>query len=442
MSQGTEKSTFSAQKEAEERFKQAVHELSKAGQQEFALRQELYLLQRSRTEAPVRCVKIRTEATGILKKIAEHVASALREMPMMNASQQLFFLVQQEGIDFYKNTLLSKKLHEIIANPLVVLRVFTMFLQKIFDELSEKDQTAIKNGIITAAQGYKASLDNLYLRIDAVLQSVPWDFSVSDEMLEQFVKKMLMPFQEQTEKSGSLYLSIGQSLSYQTIITQITSPKLAKQFFLLPFSKGSAKNFDVLNSKAALSQDEVFQYLYLDKVERAIFSNVTDLERFTFDQLMSAIDIKNQPLVICDQVESLGSLKALHSFLTHDDQNPLNDVRYLWQVQYHADSAKAAYTKEEWYKKIKDKITIFSTTDEAPDDSIALQEDKRNRIKIAGITTAEKKEQYRIVPTMAPECWLFAIPLIANEGFMPSEQALGLLKSMLEFMEPSPQEQN
>ncbi|GEM_PF-5521805 len=436
---------------------EVIKRISERGKNAFKLLQEQRLLHEDLTTGTIN----QAAFVEVAKKIADDIklpigqdVLALVKMIPENPSSELFLAIRNEGSYFYRDTFLSSEYQVTSRSPLIILRVITEILQTIYSRLSESEQAAIAKNISREVSKYSEIMKNLH---HAILQAIEknqnhyadYDQYIYNGPLFKQLSLLIDRFKNATNDPNKLYLSLGQSLSYQTIITQLLYTARANNYILFPFSKGVSKNWNELAKKETV--EAMIDYLFSQEVSYANFNNITSLEKSILGDLIKDFGMREKNLVICDQVETMSSLRRFYDFITAGDTIPLKNMRtgesprYLWQVFMspleeervgsHALQKNATqYMQHPWYKELteQNRYSIFSAIYSKGDTVREIQD----RVAANKFLTAEGNESYRIAPSMSPECLLFAIPLIAQDGYLPSQKALTLVNGLYRELAP------
>lgn len=347
-----------------------------------------------------------------------------------NTTFSFFMMVRQEGINTYKNRLYDMNCRK--TKNLTVFeyfRILTQYLQIVFDRLNDHDKNLVQEQLKSESQQYVAKLKEFHKIFqeevdispnkseeDCLLE--PWQYQCLDEM----IKKFHMATEDQL-KANRLCVSLGQSIAYQTIITQLLYPEKVDDCLLLPFSNGIfLAKMPELKGSIENRQDSIRAY-FSTKRRVESYTDLTHLEQFMFKVIAEQSGLCGESAIF-DQTETMGSIKFFRSLVTENDQKSDN-MHYCMQV-YDVENKERSpegeqlskYKENSLFKKLKNdgRLNIFNAF--SIDENIVTVTRLVNRL-----LTAASDERNRICPSMPPECFLFGIPCIIKHGLKPSNCA-------------------
>lgn len=339
-------------------------------------------------------------------------------------SLQFFLNVREMGIGLYQHCFLSQKLIKQENDTLKSFRVLTLLLQKIYNHLDQDTKKVIQKKFSEEADAYLTRLQEFPITIQKLLQEQK---SSSKSVLEEEECKIfhdvIKKFRRETINGDRLCISVGQSLAYQTLITQLTEPQHTDHYLLFPFSKGI-----MLDPLPQNDDQKIIKNYYNSESPITTLDTVTELEQKIFGAVIEKAQLNKQPILISDQIERMGGIERLVNVISNNQPQQL-DAHYCFQT----------YSSENPYDPItdfqrnalflalckKNVVTIFNT--------IPKNKNCISLLRLNRKLTAEGQETFRMCPVMSPELFLFGIPAIAQYGFKPHNQAIALLKNYLDY---------
>lgn len=353
------------------------------------------------------------KARGYAQSVADASVNALKLPIQEIATPELFNKVRDKGIELYAQCYLNGLWQRRFPLPDTALRVLTEILNKIYLSLGESDRITVRNQLVTDTKKYKVVMTTFVRSIEKKLETLKMSSSIPKDWVPSI--SGLITKIDSASASDKPNVVLGQSLSIIAVLSKLQGS--LKNYVFFPFSKGYTSPIFRSSVSPTLRQVENFLGGVAGADELVLSQNATDLERFAFKSMAQEFGLLNGNFVLLDQVESIKSIESLLSFLRDAEAN-VNSIQYVWQV-LDADTCPAGvrqYAESKLYSELKNKVTIFN--------SVNCKNKNESDLNVRLVAKAD--ERYRLVPPMAPEQWLFAIPAIARRGpqlpeaFLPS----------------------
>lgn len=347
----------------------------------------------------------------------------LDKMPQQPTTT-FFYEIRELGIKLYQHCFQTNNdFTKLEGHTLRNFRILTQLLEKIYMQLNSDDQKIVQETLSQELRDYLKELRGIHTKIRSQLLTCVKKSQYFSKKEMPLLNDIVDKFHDATSNKDESYISLGQSLAYQTVITQILFPEEADKYFLLPFSKGSA--LGMLPEKG--SPELVEQYYNSYRGGLTTFDELTKIEQIIFEEMTTQLGLSEKKITICDRLEQMMGLNRLVNFLTQNnkkEKNPL--LRFCCQV-YDAENGQEnatdqekrflTYTSNPLFKELMatNSITLF--------DKIQLK-DRSGKRQMCGKLTAENMEMNRLVPVMSPELWMFGIPHIARHGLAINEAVI------------------